>query len=256
MNSGLKPLPDSIIQAILTDPADIWGVFRDMGLAELSAILSFAKRFDKRGDIVFMDDFECGWGAWDYTKGTGGGDIYIAFRPTLHGYTSLKLTSGSTGGRYTMIQHYHPYSSLTKMGFEVAATVGTNLGYLRWDVVIYTGTRTMEAGVQYDYPNKKLQYRNSGGGWTDFPGSVNLYPKDYLFHSGKLVFDPVNEMYTRFLLGKEEYDLSAYALEASGNTTASYVLMRFYIFSDGATNPISYVDGLVFTHNEPDNLEE
>jgi len=50
------------ILMIPTDPADIWGNAISIGLGELIAALSVAKRFDKRGSVLFLEDFENGLG--------------------------------------------------------------------------------------------------------------------------------------------------------------------------------------------------
>ncbi len=244
-------VPDWIRSVLIVDPTDIWGNVVGIGLNELIAVLSGAKRFDRRGSIFFYDTFEGGLSKWFTTCLGTNASAEVSSTYALFGGLSVKMVGGSDGGLSAKIFHRQYYPSASKLGLEFAFTVVSGADNIEWQIAIYTGTRVVYGLVKYDQNLTKLQYWNSASAWADLQTGVNLSTLTGVFHVGKLVIDPATEKYVRFLLGKDEYDMSALSCEATDDTTAPYMLVSAKVVSDSGQNATIYVDNVVLTQNEP-----
>lgn len=244
-------VPDWIRSVVILDPTDVWGNVVGMGLSGLAAILSGAKRFDYRGDAFFIDGFEHGMASWVPADDGEGAAVELSTTRVLFSGFSVKLTGGAEEDEYATIGHYQFYPSDSKLGFELAISIDGNLKYFEWGMVIYTGSRGVVGKVRYVYAAQKLQYRDSGGVYRDFPTTVRLGVTGEVFHAGKLVVDPVTEKYVRFLLNKNEYDMSTLACEGWGDELAPEVNVYGQAVSNGEGGAVVYVDNAVLTQNEP-----
>lgn len=244
-------VPDWIRSVLICDPTDIWGNVVGMGLAELSAVLSPARRFDRRGNVFFVDTFEDGLGKWAKIVTGTGAAVEISTTYSLFGAFSAKATGGSDSTRYGGIQHRQYYPSATPLGFEIAFTLNELIEYIYWKMEAYTGTRWVRATVRWEQVTGALEYQDGAGVFQSLAADLWLSLQPENFHVAKTVFDPAGEKYLRFLSDNNEYDMSAIALLASDSSTAPYVLSSSWIVSESGQNAAVYYDDVVLTQNEP-----
>lgn len=242
---------DGRLIAILTDPEDVWGTFRQMGLAELAASLTPVKRYDRRGDVIFVDSFEKGMGSWvGATYGTGAA-VNLSSKVALFGGISLSLTTGSDGAQAAKASLQLPYPVESKAGLEYSFTHHPNLVYHYFHFYQRDGATRYEYIVRFDIQNGLLSVRTPGPAWTQFASGVTLDTGQDQFHAAKLVADCVNFKYMRFLFNDTSYDLSAYAPYSVAEVVAAYVQAAIQVDGPAGSNLEAFMDNVIVTVNEP-----
>ena len=220
-------------------------------LAEHAARLGSIDVFDRRGDVLFLENFEHGLGAWA-TGALGAGDS-VAISPAWSrsgGYCAL-LTNGTSGADETTLTTAVHYPQLSLFGFESAVAFDAGLWRLHWDIRHYDGVHFHQFLVRYDYATKLLQVSNAGTYVTLATGLKLVVFGDYLYHDTKLVVDLSSNRYVRFILNDSEYDLSAYSRRELSSTESPHVNVEIRVYGIVTVASHVYVDNVILTQNEP-----
>ena len=236
---------------IPTDPADVWGNAISMGNAELAAVFSPAKRFDRRGNVVMVEDFKYGIEEW-LTSGDGTGNaVACSSNHYKTGPFSAKLTAGSDGLRYARMVRYFPTPYVKTLGFEMSFSIHAQTKEISFELAVGLGTKTWYAGFYFDRGEAELQYLNSANVETKLDDAPTLVADDYLYYTMKGVINCTGDLYSRFLFMSTEYDMGAYALRTITGATLPTVLLVIEHHGNAGYNPYIYIDDLILTVNEP-----
>lgn len=233
--------------AFRTDPIEA------IDTAELAVRLGSIVSFDRRGEIVFMDDFEGPKVHWrQQGVGPGGlGSWEISQDTARSGAQSIFLETGTDIGARRDMWKIIPRPVPGKIGFEISVTGGSNTSRIL-QMKHYDGTMLLEAKVKLDGLAETLSYWSSAGAWEVFATGIALSYHSYFFSTCKLVADIATRKYVRFLLNAIEYDLSSYDLEATANSTNPQLLIMSTsanAYGGGAQG--DYWDDAIVTQNEP-----
>lgn len=249
----LKVDADGRLIAVLSDPADVWGTFREMGLAEVAAILTPCNRYDRRGDIIFWDSFENGLVGWGNIKFGTGAEVTHSARYSRNGAFSVKVAPGSVANDYALIFRFLPYSKLSTGGFEISFNYGSSISLAGIWYRLYDSTNYYEGRLEWDLPNTTLKYYDSEGNYQDLLTGLNTYTGPDLFHTLKLVIDWNTKKYVRGFFNEHEVDMSAYSLYSTASALAPHIKCFFSVISAGGASHPCWVDDAIITTNEPAN---
>ena len=244
-------VPDYVRSVLICDPTDIWGNVVGIGLNELIACLTPAKRFDRRGEVIFVDNFEDGLGKWGTTTTGLLGAVAVSSTEALFGGLSAKLTGGSDSSRFAEIYYRIPPPPLSNLGLEFAVRPDVNVEYIDCYIDYYDGVTLYSGAISYDTVNEKWTYKTTAGAWVDFFTGAKMTAAEKLFHHCKLVIDPVGHKYVRALVSGEEKDMSTYDLYTDPDVTAPRVSILILVYSLAGYNAVGYVDSVIVTQNEP-----
>jgi len=246
------------IAAYIVDPDDVWGNQQKLGLAEQAVRLGSIDQFDKRGNVVFMDDFEdpCTMenGKYDYSVGGTGAWVARSNVTSLSGSYSVCLTTGNSEDDYARFWKRFAPPIYKRISSEIAFQYNRNLKNFKISIYIYDGTNYYLGQVQTVTSTSSLQVRKSDFTWETFASGmkVNLNDDISLFHHIKLVIDLANMKYVRCLLDDSEYDLSNYSLYTSTSSTRPRLSCAFEaVNGSGGGNQSMYIDNFIFKENEP-----
>ncbi len=225
--------------------------YKNTDMAELAARLGSIVTFDRRGDVIFMDDFENGLKRWNSYLYGAGAAISQSTLKVRNGNFSAKLTTGSDGDRAALLQRQSPYPVLSKLGIEVS----TNLVAADVWVEILIGTPPYPGNtvgrVRYNYGQDRLEYQDSNGNWQLLASGLNPYVDPIHFHTFKLVIDLINKKYAYLIFDHLIYDLSSYTLAPNPFAVSLCLITNLYIQSIPAANYNVYFDAVIITQNEP-----
>lgn len=235
--------------------ATVYGV-DDMG--ELAARLGSIVNFDRRGNIIFMDDFQSSLSKWHTVLALGaGGEIAITNERAKNGATSCKVTTPDAVGAIAQLTHYFSFPVLSKIGIEASFT----LGPVEIDHICMA--LTLEDDVEVKLAQIKLirappgstlhtlQYLDADDNWVTF-GTAHIYSANHYFVPAKLVADMENDCYVRFLIANYSFDLSAYPLRVfSPPPTPAHAAFSIVVENGAAGNHSLYLDDAIITQNEP-----
>jgi len=236
---------------------DWWGVeptstvhqMQDAG--ELAVRLGSPVTFDRRGNVVFVDGFEDGLGAYqiDYT-GTGA-SVVLSCLESRAGAYSAKLIGGSTANNYAQVFVYRPYPVESRVGMEASFAHDGDIATLTLAQFFVVGATQYRARVRYNHAASKLQYYDSAGNWQDLATGVSLYYLVGAFHTLKVVVDLTNGEYLRVALNNTEYDMEGIAMYTAGFPFADVWQAYVEVVSSVGHNGRAYVDDVILTQNEP-----
>lgn len=244
---------DGRLLAVLTDPEDIAGVFRQMGLAELSARFDPIFAYDRRGDIVWWDDFESGFTKWETDIVASGAALEISAESSFRNAYSLKMTAGSDGMSDVGMAKDVAFTVLGKFGMVAAFTLASQTTKVTLGLYIFDGTAQWQGRVHYDSANSKITYQDDAGVEQDLATGVVLYEDDKCYHPLKFVVDGAAHEYMRLLLAGTEYDMSGLGLRTVADASAPRLALRVYHTGTAGQTPKIYLDNIVVTQNEPAN---
>ena len=226
-------------------------IFGNLDHAELAARLGSIDRFDRRGSIVWYDDFEGPYLLWDEVKDTADGYARLTTQRAYTGSQSVEIYPTTTAVKYAGIKRALIIPQLSKLGFEISFSELTQGKYIRIDVTVYTGEKKLTTGVVIWISQDKLQYIAQDTTWKDIGPSVKVDTSRHLWHTTKLVIDAENECYSRWLFDSYEIDMDGIAVQSTTDDTGPYIEYQIRGYSGGMLTQKLYVDNFIFTQNEP-----
>lgn len=226
-------------------------VYSGIDLTELAARLDSIVTFDRRGDVVWIDDFESGIGKWQLVRNNLAGARASSAEYARSGAFSCKITAGDAATNWAGIQHYGPRPVLSKVGFEFSFSFYEETDRIRMEMEVYDGEYWVDSLIQFNPQAYTLEYLGSDNNLHEF--ATGVYRRDYLwlFHTAKVVVDFTTRKYVRFILDDAEYDLSAHAAYSILNAASPVVYYLIDHRIDGVSYPDMYVDDVIITQNEP-----
>lgn len=226
-------------------------VFGQIDSGELAARLGSLSTLDRRGNIIWMDDFEGGATTKWATSIDAGGSAAISNTRAWMGTQSMKTITNAAAGDSVALAKAFALPTQHTMGIEIMyhMSLGKPIVYIR--LMGYDGTNYFVGHVEYNHNTQKLYYYDSGGNpveLTRTDSNVTILEPWFLM---KLVVDWDTKKYMRFIFCGSTYDLSAHALQSIGSGVKKHI--EVYIYNEAGTNAAAtvYFDNFIFTQNEP-----
>lgn len=242
------------IEVFILDAQSQWGDVLRTGNAELAARLGSPKSWDWRGDVYYLTDFSKGTGnLLKYPAGTGS-EIVIDPLYWVNGGYSLKIVGGSDDTEDAYIDVWVDHSPSDTMGLEVHISGDLDFEYFYIRIRQYIGGKVLDAGLKITgSPDPRVYYLNSSGNWAggytiDFGVNIEM------FNHLKVVADFANKKYVRGLWSDHEQDLSTFDLYQSGTGYLNQTVLTVYLKARSGNNDVRYLDYVLATVNEPDNI--
>ncbi len=226
-------------------------VYGGIDLAELAARLSSIVTFDRRGDVIWLDGFEGGLGAW--IKGATIGADYPTWSTVYkrNGAFSCKLATSATTDFLSYITHYMAVPTVSKLGLEFSFTLSTSNTILECSLYYYDGATRAYYAVRYNQPDKTLEYYGTDMNWHVFATGVNPYPREYAFNTLKLVVDLEAMEFVDVILNSEPYSMAGLIPWNAGAVVSPFLQVQIKLQNPADAAKVSYVDDVIITQNEP-----
>lgn len=227
----------------------VGGTLADMG--ELAVRLSSIVGYDRRGDVVDLDDFEDTILTWN-TPATGIGYVRLDSTHSKSGSQAVQLHTDVGGVAQAEIAKYFSRFGVERLGVEFSFSempVGCDflMGISRWNGVL--GYRAV---LWFDQTTTTLFIQGIPAvGWVPVVNFGFLRTGEQLWYPIKVVADFVNNLYVRVLFGDTEYDMSTIALPTYGDAGGNYTLAVFTLVNTVGANHDIWVDDFILTQNEP-----
>lgn len=220
-------------------------------LGELAVRLGSIITHDRRGNVIWFDDFESGLNTWTLLSTIGADKPVWTADYAKSGGFCCKLHTSATAWNQSYIRHYMGIPVLSKFGLEVSFSLpSTNVNFY-CEQAISDRVNIPKYGVEYDLPNKSLLYLGADNLYHTFATGIYPITLPYAFNTLKVVVDAVAKVYIRAIFNNTTYDLSAYS--PYNPTTVSYTYHQAAITLE---NPAAeakevYIDAVIITQNEP-----
>jgi len=231
-------------------------IYGQADVGELAARLGSICTYDRRGDVVWLDDFESSETKW-YAEDSGAGEVAgQSSERARSGSYSYRMDLGAAIDRWASIRRYFAPLNPAKIGVEISWSQYLLIENNRFEMwlIHYNGTRRYDFRVALDTSGIAwpiLKYWDSTPDWHVIE-TVNANIAEELFLNMKLVINSDTHKYERILLGAKEYDASAFSVSdgPSGTGEQFLVLLKYSSLTAGAVNR-AYIDDFIITQNEP-----
>jgi len=236
-----------------------WGTAGPLGtvytvedMAELAVRLGSFVTFDRRGNVIFLDDFaSLTKTAYWRLGGGGGGTVNISNLWVLYGQSSCKLVAEAND--WVEITYELAFPTLSRMGFEFAwnRLDEGNLESIRLEIGLNDGTNWWYSELEWIAATGLWRVVSSLGAWVNLSPTIQHSADVVVFNHVKLVVDFVNKKYVRLIVNDLTYDLSNIALNSGGAVVPAYVYMSFMTTANAGGDATNYIDHIIITQNEP-----
>lgn len=221
----------------------------DMG--ELAVRLGSPTAFDRRGYVTWFDDFDNGIEKFTPAIYRPDGFFELANWLSKWGQWSGHIYSGTGGGAGVNVAFTIGVVRLSRFGFELSFFPSDLVTSLFWSLSLFDGVKHHSWVIHIDVPNHNLFILDADGVYYVFTGGINLYTADTTWHVAKLVVDPTDDRYVRFILNQTEFDISAYAARSIPSNEQPHLTSTFQINGESVNGGECYIDGWIMTEFEP-----
>lgn len=228
-------------------------VYQLTDLGELAARLGSPITHDRRGDVLWWDDFECGMAKYAFSLIGANANATLSTTLARNGRRSLLLRPGDAVGNSAQARHDQPFPRVSRIGEEYSFNLGGNNLQMIWRLLLYDGVNVSDFRVRFDSAATTLEYWGSAGAYVSFATGVSLKVAAVVFHTGKLVVNPAGGQYERFILNSVEYSLSGVAGQIAASATDPLLEAYVQVVTQAVTPIGAYIDDPVLTQNEPAN---
>jgi hypothetical protein len=220
-------------------------------LAELAARVRSPVVYDRRGNVLFLSDFDTGLEQFSRSVvGTGAQQIASAATHISGAYCLQMDTSGTTNQVSTATTQIAIPNPDTRMGLEAAFAVpNAEIGF---DIVIavYLNPNLYQYTLTYRTDMDRL-FIHSPTGSGILSDNLKIREGIRAWHRMKLVVDLESNTYIRVMFDEDEFDVSDYAGFSYTTTELDRIDIRLTGYSRDATSRTIYWDDIIVTQNEP-----
>jgi len=223
-------------------------------LAEAVARLGGIATFDRRGDVIYCDDYESPIERFSKWSSIALG-VRLDTQFAHSGAQSVLLSTGGVIDQSAIVYHPIPVYPQSKHGIKITASLYKmyqNASYYYLYADHFDGATRCYWGWKIHPKEEKLYYLDADSIFQEFQAGFKWKgDKEYWFHNIKLVADLVTGKYVRFLINNSEWDMSAYSFKRVASTLAPRSLMQMGIYDEVGFAFTCWQDDFVYTINEP-----
>lgn len=220
-------------------------------MAELVARLDSIVTYDRRGDVVFLEDFEAPLLSW--APNVVDPDAYIRHDSTYvkGGAQALKIHTTNTASEEKRAIKSLSLLGSKRLGLEASfSNLDANCAVVL-RIWYRDGTHRWEAALKYDPIAKILYVQDDSPAWVEVAAGLSVVAIYHFYYTLKLVADFETTKYVRLLFANVEYDISTISLYDLGGPVDARTEFILALLNRNATGGDIWYDNVIGTQNEP-----
>jgi hypothetical protein len=225
-------------------------------LGELAARLGSPVLYDRRGRVLWYDDFSAENMQW--MGNVSGGESIVQRStedPRLSGDGSLYIGAGPDEDDYAEAFHYHTYPELSRTGLSLAFFHHGNTKTYWFTLDVSPGEGYYRAIFFIDMATGVISYEDEDGIEVVLGTTTQLKYDElvwgYYFHHLKIVMDPITGDYVRLQLNNQVWDMSGIGMSWHGIDSLAYIRGAVRVICGDVATTYTVIDHVAFTVEEP-----
>jgi len=220
-------------------------------LAELAVRLGSVNTYDRRGDVMWWDDWSSGLGRVEVT-GTGVGyEVYLEAVGGRYQTAVVCLKTGNAANDLAGLNVAMHYPVLGGIGAEVSFVPHASMKDVRISVTLYVGDFTHWFYAAYKHTTGQVQIMDDTGAWVTIGTPGQQREGEHNYSTLKVVINAITDKYARVLFNNKVYSVSGVGPSLVIDPSAQ--LMRTWVltYTNEAAATIVKLGHLIVTQNEP-----
>lgn len=220
-------------------------------MADLAVRLGSIVEYDRRGDIIALDDFEAPVLKWGKTT-PGASAVVLSSESVKANAQAVKLSSDALPGLRPAIFKYFYGSGAKQLGIEISFSKLAETSNLRMRFEHSAAGGSLRGMVILDASARTCFIEDETLGDVVIASDLRFPIYEHCFIPFKIVCDFDTGKYMRVLLGNTQYDVSAYSLKVLAYLPPEQEFVELRLGNDAtATASDIYLDAFIITQNEP-----
>lgn len=222
---------------------------QDMG--ELAARMNSIVTYDRRGEVLFMDDFSQGIGTYQKLGSGGVGDFILSTaNPLWHGFHGRLVTDTANNANEEFFKQFSS-SEIGRIGFETSISMTADTSEVDLKIFQYDGLVQKQFKLIIDNKNNLMQVLNEAGNAVTVIALPWFNSVAGTYRYIKLVCDFDTMKYVRVQIDKFEYDLKDYTGFTSAISEQYGYRVGLIVFTRSAASITADVGHVIITGSEP-----
>jgi len=223
--------------------------FHAMG--ELAARLGSIVTYDRRGELIWYDDFRYGLGCWTISLAGTGADVSLSTDGLSVAPYCVKLTAGSSGTRLARMNRELGVIELDRAGAEFSFTQIAPSTIVEFEIVVCLKPFLHYISVNLDVTDNKIYVRNAANVFEQVAVLSDVYKNGNIVNSLKVVWDISDNTYIRLLINRFAIDVSTIGLYTIAAGITNSINVQMSLRGEGGPNENMRIYHSILTSNEP-----
>jgi hypothetical protein len=224
--------------------------YASVDIAELAARLKSPDTYDRRGNVLNIEDWNNGLSHVYGVSAGGSGTTQLSAVGSVNSPLTAKITTDLINGNYYGVKKEMFYPAISKIGLELCFSINNTIHNAFVYLDFYDGTNLTEFVIYYEHSSGKLYIRDSAGVYHVLATPGVLYPDNKKFEICKLVVDLLSGAYVRLLWGAHNYDASAYSGKVTAAASNRYMYYVFQVDGTAGGAGVIQLGSIIVTQNE------
>jgi len=226
-------------------------IYPVLDVGELAARLKSIVTFDRRGNVISLDDFEDTLMRWNSNQTMNGDRLFQTAEAARSGSFSVKMITPNAASTDTYLFRFLPLPVLSKIGLEFSYAMYLYIQYIYIVLAFGDSDGQYDFRLRYDRANRTMAYLNSGGTYTDLSGTPSHQLLYHNWNTIKFVADYENKKYVRALLNNFSWSLADIAPKFNSGVYSPALYVEARITNKSIGDHYIYLDDFILTQNEP-----
>lgn len=219
--------------------------------AELAIRLGSPINFDRRGEVIYYNDFNYGGQNFTATGAGVGNGVALSCSQALSGPNCLMMTPGNLGGDTSRIARVNYYPILGRVGEQISFAPVPGLREVWLTLHVYTGATIYSFLVRYSHIAGTIAV------WRGFAGFVVIgtpgisRDTNSSYTTIKLIADLETLSYTRVMINDRTYSAAGIVPWSAVDLTTKSLECFVEVYNNAAGVIAVAVDNWILTQNEP-----
>lgn len=225
--------------------------FANIDDAELAVRLGSPVTMDRRGSVVWYDDFKTAFNKWGVNYSVGTGWTGLSHNTANHGESSLMVRTPDNVGAIVSLSKSLNSIKGERIGLEVSWCSEDDFPRIGLLYYQYDGANYTQGILWFYTETDKMYVQDETAALVEIASNVGWAEDLHAWYTMKVVMDLAKGKYVRAIFNNDEYDISTIGIRKVADATPDKLLLQMLVYHTDAREYDVYLDDFILTTDEP-----